>query len=124
MKVLRSVFSVIIGYFLFALSAFAFFRLSGQPPHEEAPLPFVIGSTVFGMVFAFFGGYLAAWLAKRRPLAHAISVAIVLAVGAIASLFSTLGHGAIWSQLAALILMAPSAVIGGWLRSRQNARGT
>jgi len=42
----------------------------------------------------------------------------LLAAGAVASLASTLGHGAVWSQVAALTLMAPSAVLGGWFRAR------
>jgi hypothetical protein len=30
----------------------------------------------------------------------------------------TLGKGVIWTQVIALTLMGPAAVIGGWLRSR------
>jgi hypothetical protein len=63
----------------------------------------------------------AAWLAGRRPVAHAVATAIVLAVGAGASLVATLGHGAIWTQVAALACMAPAVVVGGWLRSKQPA---
>jgi putative membrane protein (TIGR04086 family) len=67
---------------------------------------------------ALLGGYVAAWLAKRRPLAHGFAVAAVLALGAAISLLSTLGKGAIWSQVAALVIMAPCAAIGGWLRAK------
>jgi O-antigen/teichoic acid export membrane protein len=115
----RSVVAVIVGYLIFALSAFAFFQVSGQPPHQTAPMPIMLGSVAFGMVFALLGGYVAAWLARRRPLAHGVAVAAVLALGAAISLVSTFGKGAVWSQVAALALMAPCAVFGGWLRSRQ-----
>ena len=81
----------------------------------------MLGSIVTGVVFAFLGGYLAARIAVRRPLAHGIAVASVLALGAVVSLVGTLDHGAIWSQMAALVLMAPSAGIGGWVRSKQLA---
>ena len=67
------------------------------------------------------GGYVAARLARRRPLAHGVAVAALLALGATISLLSTLGRGAVWSQVAALVLMAPCAVLGSWLRSRQVA---
>jgi hypothetical protein len=67
---------------------------------------------------ALLGGYVAAWLAKRRPLAHGFAVTAVLALGAAISLLSTLGKGAIWSQVAALVIMAPCAAIGGWLRAK------
>jgi len=81
----------------------------------------MLQSILIGMVFALLGGYVAAWLAQRRPIAHGAAVAAVLAIGAAISLLSTLGKGAIWSQAAALVLMAPCAVLGGWLRLRQAA---
>ena len=122
MKILRSVGAVVCGYFLFAFSAFAFFQISGQAPHQDAPPAVMFGSVAIGTIAAFFGGYAAAWLAARRPLAHGVAVALVLVLGATVSLASTLGHGAIWSQLAALALMAPSAVLGGWMRAKQLRR--
>ena len=121
MNIGRSIVSVIVGYLIFALSAFGLFQISGQPPHQAAPVSFMFGSIVFGAVFALLGGYVAAWLAKRPPLAHGLAVAAVLALGATVSLFSTLGKGAVWSQVAALALMAPCAALGGWLRSKQLA---
>ena len=84
-------------------------------------MPVMVESIAFGVAFALLGGYVAAWLAQRRPVAHGAGVAAVLAIGAAVSLFSTLGKGAIWSQVAALVLMAPCAVLGGWLRLRQAA---
>ena len=117
----RSVIAVIVGYLIFALSAFAFFQISGQPPHQAAPVPIMIGSIAFGMVFALLGGFVAAWLARRRPFAHGVAVAAVLALGAAISLLNTVGKGALWSQIAALVLIAPCAVFGGWLRKRQVA---
>ena len=121
MNIGRSVVSVIVGYLIFALSAFGLFQISGQPPHQAAPVSFIVGSIVYGAVFALIGGYVAAWLARRRPRAHGLADAVVLALGAAISLLSTLGKGAIWSQVAALAIMAPCAALGGWLRSRQLA---
>jgi hypothetical protein len=114
----RSVVAVILGYILFASSAFAVFRVSGQAPHAAAPLPFMLVTIGSGVVFALIGGYVAGWIGGRRPLAHGVAMAALLAVGAGVSLASTLGHGAVWSQVAALTLMAPSAALGGWLRAR------
>ena len=119
MSVGRSIVSVIVAYLIFALCAFALFQISGQPPHQAAPVSFIVGSIVYGAVFALIGGYVAAWLARHRPLAHGLAVAVVLALGAAISLLSTLGKGAIWSQVAALVIMAPCAALGGSLRSRQ-----
>ena len=108
--------SVVVGYLIFALTAFALFQISGQPPHQSAPVSFMVGSTIYGCVFAFLGGYVAAFLAKRRPLAYGVVVALVLALSAALSLISTIGKGAIWLQVAALALMAPCAGLGGSMR--------
>lgn len=122
LTLLRSVAAVAAGYLVFALSAFALFQLTGQAPHGAAPASFMAVSILSGVVFAFVGGWLAAVIAGRRPVAHGIAVAIVLALGAAVSLAMTIGHGAIWSQLAALLLMAPSAALGGWARARRTER--
>ncbi|HET6762831.1 MAG TPA: hypothetical protein VFH27_04140 [Longimicrobiaceae bacterium] len=119
LRALRSVFSVIAGYAVFAVSAYLVFELFEQPPHEAAPFWFMVTATVIGMFFAFIGGYVAAYLAGRHPRAHGAAVAGVLALGAAVSLVATLGKGAIWSQVAALVFMAPSAYLGGWIRHRQ-----
>jgi hypothetical protein len=122
-NVARSILAVVVGYLIFAVSAFAFFQITGQPPHQPAPMPIMLASIAVGMFFALLGGFVAGSLARHRPLAHGVAVAAVLALGAAISLLSTLGKGAVWSQVAALVLMAPCAVLGGWLRFRQVASG-
>jgi len=121
MRVLRSIGAVVVGYLVFAFGAYAFFRLSGQAPHQPASTAIMLTSIAVGMAFAVGGGYLAAWLAGHHAFAHGIAVAAVLALGAAVSLFATLGKGAVWTQLAALLLMAPGAAVGGRLRARKPA---
>jgi hypothetical protein len=116
--VLRSILGVVTGYMVFAVSGFALFHITGQPPHGEASPLFMIGATVYGVAFALFGGYLSGWIAGRRPLIHAVAMAVILALGAAVSLAATIGKGAIWSQVCAVALMAPAAAAGGWLRQR------
>ena len=124
MSYLRSVVAVLVGYIVFAVLGYSVFRFSGQAAHATASTTFMLVSIVSGVVFAFLGGYIAGWLAGRQPLGHAIAMAILLATGATVSLVSTLGHGSIWSQVAAITLMAPSAVLGGWFRASRAARAT
>lgn len=117
-RALRAIASVAGGYLVFALSAVALFQLSGRDSHAPQPLGFETGAVVFGMVFAALGGYLAARVAATRPRAHAGGVAVVLALGAGVSLVMSPGAGATWSQWTALLLMAPSAYLGGHLVMR------
>ncbi len=102
MQVLRSVGSVILGYLVFAVSAFAFFQISGHAPHAPAPLPIMLGSILVGILFAFIGGYLAATLAGRKPAAHGLAVAVILALF-FAHMFVTSQYGknCIYQQLLA-----------------------
>jgi len=123
-SLLRSIVAVILGYAVFAVSSGAIFLLSGHPAHAPASMAFMLMTIVAGIVFAAVGGYVAGWLAGRRPVTHALAVGVLLAVGAAVSLAMTLGHGAVWTQIAALLLMAPSAVAGGWWRAQALSRAT
>ena len=119
MQALRSIAAVILGYLMFALSAVLSFRISGQAPHAPAKAATTPTRMWASMIPNGAGGYVAALLAGRKPAAHGIAVALLLALGAAVSLVSTIGHGAIWSQVAALLVMAPGAAFGGWVRARR-----
>src|SRR5262245_25964150 len=109
---LRSIGAVAAGYLIFAMSAVLLFQMSGRAPHEAQPLAFEIATVVWGCVFALVAGWLTARIAARKPAVHAAVLAGVIALGALASLIADL-NGAKWSQIAALVVMAPCAWIGG-----------
>jgi len=109
---LRSVGAVAAGYLIFAMSAVLLFQMSGRAPHQAQPITFEIASVVWGCVFALVAGWLTARIAARKPVLHAAVLAGVIAVGALASLVGDVS-GAKWSQISALVIMAPCAWIGG-----------
>jgi hypothetical protein len=113
MKIARSILGVFIGYAVFAVSAVLLFQATGRDPHSPQDATFTAIAIVYGVAFAAVGGLIAALVAGRRPILHAAIVSAILASGALASLLSHPGAGAIWSQLAAIVLMAPSALLGG-----------
>ena len=117
---LRSIAAVIIGYLVFAVSAVALFRLSGRDPAALQPPSFVVLSVLYGMFFAALGGYIAAAIARRNELLHAGIVAGVLALLAGFSMVAQPGQASVWSQVAAVGLMAPSALGGGLARRRRS----
>jgi len=106
------------GYLLFAVSAFALFRISGRDPHQAQDLTFALLSVAWGVAFAFAGGYVAGVIAGRRPRLHGGAVALILALGATASILAQPGKGSRWSQAAAIALMAPAALVGGVAREK------
>lgn len=120
---MRTLLGIIIGYLVFGVSAVVLFRAAGVDPHGSASVPFVIGSIVYGMAFAALGGVVAVTIARRGAL-PAVVVALVIALGALASIVALRGHGigALWSPLAALVLMAPSAAAGGYWWTHRDTR--
>ena len=114
---LRSIGAVAAGYIIFGASAALLFQLSGQAPHANAPLAFKAASIIWGTVFALVAGWLTARIAGRKPTVHAGVVAGLIALGALVSLAAQ-PLAAKWSQIAALVIMAPSAVLGGVISAR------
>ena len=112
---LRSLFAIIAGYAPFGLGAVLLFALTGQDPHEPAPLGFKLGSIAAGIALALLAGYVVARLAPRRPTLHALVLAALIALAAGASIIARPDGGQIWSQLAALVLMSPAVVLGSLL---------
>jgi riboflavin transporter FmnP len=108
----RSIGAVAAGYLIFAMSAVLLFQMSGRAPHQAQPLGFEIASIIWGCVFALVAGWLTARIAARKQTIHAAALAGVIALGALASLIGDVS-GAKWSQIAALVVMAPCAWIGG-----------
>src|SRR4051794_13947395 len=117
---LRSIGAVVAGYFVFAVSAVLLFQLAGRDPHASAPLAFQLATIVWGAVFAMVGGWLAAHVSPRRPGTHAAIVAVVIAVLAAGSLVAD-PRGAQWTQVSAIVVMAPCAWLGGLLAARRRA---
>ncbi|HEY4303727.1 MAG TPA: hypothetical protein VGM82_04635 [Gemmatimonadaceae bacterium] len=117
----RIIIGVVVGYVIFAVSAALLFQLSGHSPHGVVSNQFMLLSIVYGMLFAALGGWVAEKIG-RTPWKAAIAVMAVIAVGAIVSLLTSPSSDARWSQWSAVIVMAPSALIGGWLATRSSRR--
>jgi hypothetical protein len=118
---IRSVIAVIAGWVTFGLPAALLFQISGHAPHDPPTRAFVIGSTIYGIVFAIAGGVVSSRLAPRAPIVHAAIVSLIIAAGALGSMLSQPGVSA-WSQTVALVAMAPAAIVGGFLATRRTAR--
>ena len=117
---LRSIGSVAAGYFIFAASAILLFQMSGRDPHANAPLAFKAATIIWGAVFALVAGWLTARIAGRRPATHGAVLAGISALGATVSLAMSPGD-AVWSQIAAAVVMAPSEWLGGVIAGLQAA---
>ena len=117
---LRSIGAVAAGYIVFAAAAVLLFQVSGREPHDAASTSFKIVSVVWGSISALVAGWLTGRIAVRRGGTHAAVVAAIIAAGALLSLLAR-PSDAIWSQLSALVIMAPCAWLGGVIASRAGA---
>lgn len=116
---MRSFLAVVTGYLVFAVGSVLLFRLSGVKPGDPPTIQFAVISILCGMALAFLGGFAAAALGHARPRFHSGLVALIIAVIAVASLIAQFDSGSVWSQAAAVVLMAPAAALGGLLRERR-----
>jgi hypothetical protein len=113
-----SVVAIVVGYLIFGASAAVLFNVTDHDPHASPSLLFGVGAVLYGMFFAGLGGYVAASLAPQQPRRHAAILAAIIAIVALVSLIVQFRSGSMWSQIAALALMAPAAYAGGLLRTR------
>lgn len=119
---MRVITGVILGYLVFAGSAFLLFRITGHNPHVRASISFEISTIVYGMLFAWLAGYIASLIGGRPNAIAAWILGGIIAVGAVASMIMSVVS---WSQIAAVLFMAPMAVVGGWtyvLRMRRHTK--
>jgi hypothetical protein len=56
-------------------------------------------------------------MANKKPVGHAAVVGALIAIGGLVSL-AAVKESPGWVQIAAVLLMAPLAVVGGYFRSR------
>jgi hypothetical protein len=116
---MRMVAAILVGYLIFALSAVALFQLTGKRPHDQADPSFMVVSVICGVIFAGLGGYVAGRIARQHPRRHAAAVALVIAAGAMASLATSRAGSSSWTQVAAIMFMAPAALAAGGLVKRE-----
>ena len=115
----RTILGILLGDIIFVGGSALLFYAAKVDPHALAPTRFIVVSSLAGIVMALAGGFVAGWIGRRVDLVCGIILAIIIAGGAIASMISRLGEGAIWPQLTTLLLMSPSALAGDWLRMRK-----
>lgn len=115
----RTILGVLLGDVIFAGGSALLFYAARVDPHAPAEMRFILISAGSGIVLAMAGGWVAGWFGRRSDLVCGILLAVIIAAGAVASLISRPGRGAGWSQTAALLLMAPAALAGDWVRVRK-----
>jgi hypothetical protein len=118
MNWIRSIVAVALGFGVFVIGSFmprgAVTEHAGEPPTAGL----IVGSIAYGVVFAVLAGLTAASLPGRRPLAHGLVVAGLIAAAALIHPWLEPGSNPRWLDISALLVMAPAAALAAWARSK------
>ena len=126
---LRSILAIVAGFLLIGLLSIGTDGVVHSirpdifgPNNSTSNVPYLVIAIIYVGVYATFGCWLAATLAGRRPMLHA------LILGALGLIFNLAAVGAMWSlfphwyTVVSLLLVMPYAWLGGRIRERQLER--
>ncbi|HEX8430332.1 MAG TPA: hypothetical protein VF625_03555 [Longimicrobium sp.] len=125
----RSIRAIVIGFVMIAVLSFGAdavlhllvpARVDIEGAMESVPLLFLV--ILYVGVFAVAGCYVAARLAPRRPMWHALALGGLGLVFNIAGTFATWNDAPIWYHVVSVGLVMPYAWLGGYIRERQLLR--
>jgi hypothetical protein len=131
--VARSVLAVLAGIVAMTVVAFAIEiplraltlrAISPTFPDQTAldsNIVWMLSQSLYTVPALMFGGYVAAWLAPRRALAHAVAMAVVQELLIVALMFKPPHPVPPWMWAITLIVTPVAIIFGGYLRSRVHA---
>lgn len=130
---IRSILAVVAGFLVTAILVMATSALAatafGLPLMSTAETPTVTPSTgylvvnlVCSALAAIAGGWVAATVGQRHPMAHAGALAALLAIGGAVGVASPQPGQPTWYPTALLVLGPLGALTGGFLRQLRAAR--
>jgi hypothetical protein len=134
----RSIAAVIVGYLAMAIpigltTAVHMVKVLGKMPqpgqHMDLPVSFGVVNLIYGTLYAVFGGYVCAVIAKQNRMKHGLALAGLVFLLSLVSVYIDRGQQPVWYQVMLVILGAPGAAAGAWIRARrdvsqQSAAGT
>ena len=115
---LRTSGGIVLGYVIFGGSAGLLFHVAKVDPHSSSSFGFMALAVAYGFSFALLAGFIAGRIGGRRDLLSGFVLAAVVGLGAIVSMISRPGAGALWTQIAALIFFVPACAAGDWIRKK------
>lgn len=126
---LRSIAAVIVGYFAMGIPILlttavhmisVFGKLPERGAHMNLSLSFGIVSLVYSTVYAVFGGYVCAAIARQNRLKHGLVLAGLVFVLSLISVYIDRGQQPVWYQTMLVLLGAPAAALGAWIRAKKD----
>jgi peptidoglycan/LPS O-acetylase OafA/YrhL len=126
--VLRSAIAIIGGYLamVVVVGLCTYFLMLLTPswfPGAAPPAgPYLAVNIAYSVVAALVGGYVAAWIAPRRPVKHAVLLAAFALVMSVVSAVLQGDRQPRWYQVLLAVCMPMVIVLGGWARAHSRTR--
>jgi hypothetical protein len=125
----RSILAIVVGFILIGVLAFGMDSMvrSAMPAMFDASgrtdnVLMLLFTIAYVGVFAIMGCYIAARLAPKEPMKHALILGLLGLVFNIVGATMTWDTAPAWYHVVSLALVMPYAWIGGRIRERQLAR--
>jgi hypothetical protein len=121
----RSFLAVLSGYASMAIVVMALTPLAARlfiPEGAVAGAPYLSANIAYSFAAAVLGGWVAARLAPRNPLAHGAALAgtiLILSLTMLQAGSQSGGPQPSWYPLATLVIGVAGSLIGAWWRARQ-----
>ena len=119
--VLRSLAAPVAGYAAVAVGTTIVFSLA-HGINLRSPRSHLVFGVPGIMLAGIVGGWIAAWVGGRRPVAHAASVLIFLVADSTTVLFFRHRQDPLWFGLMSALGLMAATVAGGFLRAAYLAR--
>jgi len=120
---LRSIGVVILGFLIIAILSTltdTILENAGVLPHGALPLKGSVGLLlvvlVYRALYSLIGCYVAARLAPRNPMKHALALGAIGVVFSILGSFAMSGKAPVWYDVALIAMALPIAWLGGKLQ--------
>ena len=82
----------------------------------DASVGWMLSQSLYTIPAAVLGGYVAAWLAPSRPVAHAVTMAVVQELLIVALMFNPPHPTPRWVWAITLVVTPAAIIAGGYLR--------
>jgi hypothetical protein len=126
----RNIVAVIVGYLAMAIpiavtTTIHMMKVLGRMPTPgqqfDVPLSFAIASLIYSSLYAVFGGYVCAVIAKATRMKTTLILAGLVVVLSIVSVYIDRGQQPLWYACALVVLSGSATAIGGWLRAKKDS---
>jgi peptidoglycan/LPS O-acetylase OafA/YrhL len=117
---IRSALAVLAGILVLTVTSFAIEAVANPAMIQNVPARMFM--LAYTMLCVAAGGYVAAWLARRSEVRHAVIMGVIEAVFTAAAMAELPGHAPLWWWIAGIVLIIPAAWFGGTIRANRSRK--